>query len=877
MRGPIDDIIDAPEGQAVAAERREISAGDPRRPPGGKALLRLMQVLESAGYDEAATATVQMATNDEAREEFRSRAGQFSAAPGGGPNGGETKPAARSRRGRAARNDDVEAGAAAEDIAETYRAVGEQLGPPTASGPQWRSIGPWTVPNGQTYGSSRVNVSGRISTIAVDPRDPAHVLIGAANGGVWESRNRGASWLPRTDYAATLTVGALAFDPQNTSIVYCGTGEGNWWWWLGAGILRSSDGGASWSPLVTTPFTGQGFHDLVVNPANSQHLLAATTGGLYVSTDGGTTWTQRRNATTWTLSFGATGRQTEILAACRDGSWQSTDGGTTWTGVALPGAPTTFDRLAIAIAPSNQGVVYAWGAGPPYVGTDQLPTAYLWRRAAGTWTAVATPPTARSGQAWYDWFVAVAPDRDTQVYCGDIEVHRGDLAGTTWTWLNITDKDASGDSIHPDQHAIAFEPGQPDTIYVGNDGGLYRSPDRGITWQHCNNGLVISEFEYLAQDVGSSRWILGGTQDNGTNRWTGSSVWEHVADGDGGDCGVNRADPRTVFHTYYGMSPERSTSAGNFGSWTWIGPPVPDTEGSLFYPPFEASATSGDTIAIGGDRVYVSRNNGTAWTPLAFPSPARSSAMYIPSSNSVYVGTTDGRVFQTTWNGTSWTALAELGTPRAGASVSDIYVEPTNTQRLWVTNRTVGGGRVFRSDDGGATWIDQSAGLPGLPINAIEVDSSNSNRIWVAADLGVYQSFDAGATWADFSSSLPNSFIGDLVFHPHARVLRAGTRNRGVWEIPVDGWQVRPACGVQWTGSLGANERRRWFTFGWPATWHLVWTIMPTSPRPGSPQLTWTVQVERASTEHVTYWITVTNLTPDPLTFEGRYCRLSRY
>jgi hypothetical protein len=94
---------------------------------------------------------------------------------------------------------------------------------------------------------------------------------------------------------------------------------------------------------------------------------------------------------------------------------------------------------------------------------------------------------------------------------------------------------------------------------------------------------------------------------------------------------------------------------------------------------------------------------------------------------------------------------------------------------------------VFRSDDGGSNWIDCTAGLPALPITAVEVDTANSNRVWVAADLGVYQSLDAGGSWADFSRSLPNCFIGDLLFHPQARLLRAATRNRGIWEVPVDG------------------------------------------------------------------------------------------
>ena len=131
--------------------------------------------------------------------------------------------------------------------------------------------------------------------------------------------------------------------------------------------------------------------------------------------------------------------------------------------------------------------------------------------------------------------------------------------------------------------------------------------------------------------------------------------------------------------------------------------------------------------------------------------------------------------------------------------------------------------------------------------------------------------------WSSYSNGLPTAYIGDLIYHPHAGVLRAGTRNRGVWQIPVDGWLSDPICGTQWTGDLAANQTKRWFTFQWPATWHVVWTVMPTSPNVGAPQVTWTVQVERASAEYLTYWISVTNLTGVPVTFEGRFAILSRY
>jgi len=715
-----------------------------------------------------------------------------------------------------------------------------------------------------------VNVSGRVAAIAVDPSNPAHVLCGAANGGVWESFDRGGSWAPRTDYAATLTVGAIVFDPTAPATVYCGTGEGNWWSWLGAGILKSTNGGTTWSTLCTAPFVGVGFYDLVIHPSNHLHLLAATNRALFTSTDGGVTWTQRRNAATWSISIAPSGgAAAEILAACSDGIFRSVDEGVTWSNVALPGGPAGFDRVAVSIARSNPAVAFVWGA--------RGSTVYFYRRSGGAWTAQPTPPGSSTGQAWYDWYCAAAPDTDSQVYVAGIESYRGDLAGGVWTWRTISNKGATGDSIHPDQHAIAFESGNPNMIYVGCDGGLFRSPDRGITWVHCNNGLVISEFEYLAQNFGLSRWVIGGTQDNGTDRWTGDPSWTHVADGDGGHTAVNRTTPTTVFHTYYNMSPERSTSSGDFGSWSYLPPSIPAGEGSLFYPPMTCSANGGDTVAIGGGALYVSRNNMSAWTRIAFPSAATASAVHIPNADTVYVGTTDGRIFKTTWGGAAWSALSALTTPRANANLSDIIVDPSNLNKVWVTYTYLGGGRVFVSTDGGAHWTDRTAGLPNLPINSIEVDAWNTNRVWVGADLGVYQSFDGGATWADFSASLPNAFVGDLVFHPNARVLRAGMRNRGVWEIPVDGWMTSPICGVQWNGTLNPNETKKWFTFNWPATWHIIWTVMPTTIKSGAPEITWNVQVERASGEYVTYWITVQNLTNVAMNFEGRYCILSRY
>jgi len=854
MKGPLEEVP------------RETGRTRTRpKPEGGKALARLELFLAARGLGEAAEEVVAPVARGRGRKRAtRARGG---AAPNIGalyaataealhPAADEDAPSEvpRTRRKRAT---------AAAEPAETAAPPPAPFNP--ALGPGWRSLGPEYMANGQTYGSSRVDVSGRIAAIAIDPRNANHILVGSAAGGIWETRDRGASWSPRSDFAPTLTTGAIAFDPTAPATVYCGTGEGNWWARLGAGVMRSTDGGTTWTVIAGAPFVGQGFYDLVVDRTNRMHLLAGTTNGLYESANGGVTWTARRNARTWDLSM-ATG---EVLAACPDGVFRSTNGGTTWAAVTLPGAPPGgFDRLAVSHAPSTPAVAYAFGAS----GT----AGFLWRRATagGAWTAVTPPAGLSTGQAWYDWFLGVAPNNGNRIYVAGIEVYRGELSGTTWTWVNISNKGATGDSIHPDQHAIAFDPVTPDTIYVGCDGGLFQSPNRGTNWTSLNRGLAITEVEYLDHDIGSSRYLLAGTQDNGSIRYTGSAVWEHAADGDGGDCSVGTVVPTTVFHSFFGMGMERSTTKGNFGSWGWIGPNVPANYNALFYPPLE---TQGASVAQAGQSVFISRNSGTAWTEIALPAGCTGSAMEMPTPDQVLVGCTNGRIFRLTWSGAAWSAAAALTTPRAGAWISDISCHASNPNRIWATSTSLGGARVWRSDNGGTTWTDTSAGLPALPLNSVEVDASNLNRIWVAADLGVFQSLDAGATWATYTNGLPNSFVGDLVFHPHARVLRAGMRNRGVWEIPVDGWMTTPVVGTQWTGTIPANATQNWFTFNWPATWHMLWTVMPTTPQPGAPELSFDVRVERATAEFATYWIQVRNLTPVPVAFEGRYAILSRY
>jgi len=713
--------------------------------------------------------------------------------------------------------------------------------PAVRAQPTWSPLGPFSVPHGQTYGSgpgSRPSVSGRLSSIAIDPGDPSHILIGSAAGGVWETKNGGDSWHPRTDDQKTLTTGAVAFDPSDPSIAYAGTGEGNARWRFGTGLLRSADGGTTWTEHAATHFVGLGFHAFVVDPLDGNHLLAATSGNLCESRDGGATWTVRHTRTTWDLSMhpaesGDPNSTNEVFAACGDGLQRSTDGGTTWSAVDLPGAPPAdrLIRMAVCHAPSDGDVVYAFAAGHPRVPNPDRPdtemwTAYLWRRTTvgGDFEAIASDPALRTQQAFYDWFAAVAPDDPDVLYLGAIDVHKGRrAAGDAWTWSNISARTQSGASIHGDQHAIAFSPEDANSVYIGNDGGVYRSPDAGTTWESLNKGLCITEVEYLAQHPQYDAWLIAGTQDNGTLRYEGREAWPQVAFGDGGDCGVNVSSPYTCFHAFYLVNIQRSTVGGGWETWE----DVLATEArpnykSLFYPPMEVND---NVVAVAGESVFVSSDSGDTWPEVALPvePDVVASAISIPTTTSILVGTgpySSATYFTPEDSGTAggdiyridrlageWLDPVLLGRPRVGF-VSDIYVDPTNTNRIWVTYSNIKGGHVYRSDDGGTTWHDVSTGLPVIPVNAIVADPANTDVVYIGTDVGVYRSADAGGAWTLFNKGLPNAIVGELLFHPVARVLRAGTRNRGAWEVAVDQSATTPGTELYLRNGIVDTRRK---------------------------------------------------------------------
>jgi len=616
----------------------------------------------------------------------------------------------------------------------------------------------------------------------------------------------------------TLSIGALAFDAHEPSIVYAGTGEGNWAYRrLGQGIFKSQDGGSTWAQIESREFSGHGFYRIVVDPHDSQRLIVATTSGAFVSDDGGQSWQVLHRRLTWDLSLAYRADEWELLIAAVDGLLAMT--GTTpldtveLLNLAKPGRFVDLtqaldparERLAVTHVPADPGQAFAFAGARG--------RAFLWHRPAAGKPFEPVPlasfpsvplrdrkhPTSQLddvldvGQAAYDWFVAVPPDAPDVVYLGAKEVVKGELDGGRWRWSDISSRPRDGDSIHPDQHVMAFDMHKPGVIFVGNDGGVFRSPDAGASWQSLNAGLAISEVEYLTQRPDDPDWILAGLQDNGTIRRKTDGTWEQVAKGDGGDCAANAANPDVCYHTNTYISLSRSDRGGDpdppFPAppfWKQVTPPNtgPDRFQQLFYPPLEAN---GDVVVMAGEVVCISSDGAATWTQVPLPPiagrPSTASALAIPAADRIFAGTILGDIFEIDrrgWGG----APTLLARPQAG-NISDLFIDfQSMPQRYWATYSTIPGS-VFLSVDGGAHWIDRSSDLPTTPVNAIVADPSDRDRIWVACDLGVYESQDGGGHWSLFGVGLPNALAVDLLFHESSRRLRVATRSRGVWEVVV--------------------------------------------------------------------------------------------
>jgi len=684
---------------------------------------------------------------------------------------------------------------------------GVELVAPVPGANNWVQMGPTAIPKGQTYSPARVLVTGRVTAIVVDPTNTNIIYIGTAQGGVWKTTDGGLNWAARTDNEVSLAIGALAMDPGNHLVLYAGTGEGNFSGdsYYGNGVLKTTNGGAAWTTLAQATFTGTRFSRIAVTPGTPARLFAVTGNGVYRSRDSGANWTKMTGSLL--PGFNATDVSIDPLTPATvyasfwgGGIYKTTNAGVagqpTWTKLAGGLPATGFTRIALGLSPSSPQTIYALMSGP----SDPNPSlAYLVNRflrstnGGATWTSIPLPGGNIGGQGFYNLNVAVDPTTPDIVYLSGISVWKAVRnAGTgAWTITNV------GAPIHPDNHAFAFQPGNHLVVYAGNDGGIYRSADGGGTWSDAvNEGPCITQFEFIDHHPTSDAVVFGGTQDNGTEQFRNSPVFNHADDGDGGYCAVDRLQPRNVVSTYYGASPKRSTQGGKFGTWLNVSGGI--TGAPLFYPPLTLDQTNPSNIALGTTLINLDGAQGGGGWPTKVNLPGITgnvSAIHYVNSNLIYVGTTTGQVYRLVKSGMTWAAKAIHAAPLPGQWIWDIEARPDDANIVIVVMSGFGIAHVWRGAVAGSgassTWTNISGtgagALPDIPVNALVIDPTPPyNTYYIATDVAVFRTTNAGTSWTQFSQGLPNCAVFDLRLHNPTRLLRAGTHGRGLWERRLD-------------------------------------------------------------------------------------------
>ncbi|HKV27519.1 MAG TPA: hypothetical protein VJN90_04515 [Candidatus Acidoferrales bacterium] len=681
-------------------------------------------------------------------------------------------------------------------------------------------------------------ISGRIVAIAVDPTDRAHYYVGAASGGVWETRNDGGTWTPVFDHEGSYSIGALAIDPQNPSVVWAGTGEANSQRSVayGDGVYRSDDGGASWTNvgLKHSEHIGR----IVIDSKDTSTVYVAAAGplwsgggdrGLYKTTDAGKTWNRVLSIDEHTgvgdvaidaedpnVLYAAAWQRERRQYTMIDGGpgsaiYKSMDAGKTWTKVTRGLPNVDMGRVGFAISPADHNIVYA-----EIEAADRKGGIFRSMDRGATWER----RTPFSAQGMYYGQVTADPKNVDRLYVMNVV-------------LMVSDDGAK--SVHPlgekwkhvDNHVMWIDPNDPNYMLVGCDGGLYESYDRAQNWTWKANLPLAQFYDVSVDNAEPFYFVYGGTQDNfsvgGPSRTVSSSGitnedWFVTTGGDGFHSQADPEDPNTVYAESQfgglvrydratgqqeGIKPQEAAGAAPL-RWWWDSPIIisPYSHTRLYFGGnilFRSDDRGDNWKAISPDLSRRIDPNtlpvmGKLWGPDAV-AKNQSTSTYgeivsisesLVKEGVLYAGTDDGLIQSTSDAGTTWEKHETFPGVPERSFVSRVIASSHDVNTVYAAFDNHKNGDfhpyLLKSTNAGDTWNSISSNLPanGAVLAFVE-DPIDGTLLFAGTEFGVYFTVNGGEKWIQLTGDFPVISVHDLQIQTRENDLVVATFGRGFY------------------------------------------------------------------------------------------------
>lgn len=632
---------------------------------------------------------------------------------------------------------------------------------------------------------------GRLNCIAFHPSNPNILFVGAASGGLWRSMDNGATWKPLTDGLPSIGVSGITIDPNNANKIWILTGDGDGQDSFTTGILYSSNGGVTWEKTSLEyglNEKGYGFK-LIANPENINTQFALMEDGIFKTTDGWQSFDFVLNNSTYDLAI-KPGDTTKVYAVSVNGLNISNNSGDNFIQSDGGGVlPNQFSRAEIAVSPHGPNLVYIFYNG----GASGFPGFYKSEDSGDTWELTTNTPNlcaknipfnTTEHQSQYCHVLAVDPNNSEIIYTGEYNVFRSDDGGDNFE-LSAYHKPSNEDYpyVHADIHALEFNNG---SLYIGCDGGLFKTSDGGQTYEDLSAGLRISQYYYI--DVTADK-VMGGKHDNGSIMmdYNDTNLAESTLGDDGFACAFNYNDP-TI---YYQSTQDYRYKIVNGEKSNIIAGKVPKAH---WNEDFLMDPVNPEILFTARNEIYRTDDAGEEWDLLdAFDDAQNGSvtAMIQGISNRdiLYVAKTDILV-------RSVNALSEdpgfvdLSDEIPDDSfISDMAVDPTDSENVYIAFAGfIPDRKVWLKNGLDGNWTNLTGSLPNVPIHCIVYHEGSNNGLFIGTEIGVFYRDDDLADWHYYGNNLPSVRVYDLKILPgnDNDKLFIGTHGRGIWSTEIE-------------------------------------------------------------------------------------------